>query len=94
MQFNLFELLPGESKSVRIHYSFGMSEGDLIAPSLFPWDVTGDGYVGIDDIVAVAEHFGEEPLHPNWDPKYDVTGDNYVGIDDIVEVAEHFGESA
>lgn len=22
-----------------------------------PWDVTGDGYVGIDDIIAVAEHF-------------------------------------
>lgn len=25
-----------------------------------PYDVNGDGYVGIDDIVAVAEHFGEE----------------------------------
>jgi hypothetical protein len=58
----------------------------------FPWDVTGDGYVGIDDIVEVAEHFGQDPLHPDWDPKYDITGDNYVGIDDIVAVAEHFGE--
>jgi hypothetical protein len=58
-----------------------------------PWDVTDDDYVGIDDIVLVAEHFGEAPGHPDWDPKYDVTGDNYVGIDDIVEVAEHFGES-
>ncbi len=27
----------------------------------FPWDVTGDDYVGIDDIVSVAEHFGETP---------------------------------
>jgi hypothetical protein len=58
----------------------------------FPWDVTGDGYVGIDDIVAVAEHFGEDPTDPDWDPKYDITGDDYVGIDDIVAVAEHFGE--
>ncbi|UCH31592.1 MAG: hypothetical protein JSV05_08905 [Candidatus Bathyarchaeota archaeon] len=58
----------------------------------FPWDVTGDGYVGIDDIVEVAEHFGQDPAHPDWDPKYDITGDNYVGIDDIVAVAEHFGE--
>ena len=60
----------------------------------FPWDVTGDEYVGIDDIVAVAEHFGQAPAHPNWDSKYDITGDDYVGIDDIVAVAEHFGESA
>jgi hypothetical protein len=58
-----------------------------------PWDVNYDDYVGIDDIVAVAEHFGQDPGHPNWDPKYDVTNDDYVGIDDIVEVAEHFGES-
>ncbi|MGD2072377.1 MAG: NosD domain-containing protein, partial [Candidatus Thorarchaeota archaeon] len=58
-----------------------------------PWDVTGDGYVGIDDIVSVAEHFGESPGHPDWDPVYDVNDDDYVGIDDIVEVAEHFGES-
>jgi hypothetical protein len=58
-----------------------------------PWDVTGDDYVGIDDIVAVAEHFGESPGHPDWDPVYDVNDDDYVGIDDIVETAEHFGES-
>jgi hypothetical protein len=58
----------------------------------FPWDVTGDDYVGIDDIVAVAEHFGTAPGDPDWDPKYDINGDNYVGIDDIVSVAEHFGE--
>jgi len=56
------------------------------------YDITGDGYVGIDDIVTVAEHFGEDPSSPNWDPRCDVTGDNYVGIDDIVIVAEHFGE--
>jgi hypothetical protein len=59
-----------------------------------PWDVTGDNYVGIDDIVAVAEHFSQDPAHPDWDSNYDITGDNYVGVDDIVLVAEHFGESA
>jgi hypothetical protein len=59
----------------------------------FPWDVTGDGYVGIDDVVAVAEHFGSSPASLEWDPKYDINKDDYVGIDDIVAVAEHFGES-
>jgi hypothetical protein len=66
----------------------------FIAFTSLVWDVTGDGYVGIDDIVEVADHFGQDPGHPEWNPKYDVTGDNYVGIDDIVEVAGHFGESA
>ena len=57
----------------------------------FPWDVTGDGYVGIDDIVGVAQQFGESSSSPEWNSKYDITGDSYVGIDDIVAVAEHFG---
>ena len=55
-------------------------------------DVNLDGYVGIDDIVAVAEHFGTMPGDPNWNSIYDINCDNYVGIDDIVETAEHFGE--
>ena len=58
----------------------------------WPYDNTGDGYCGIDDIVAVAEHFGTDPSSLNWDPIYDVNCDNYVGIDDVVETAEHFGE--
>jgi parallel beta-helix repeat protein len=65
----------------------------LMKPNRLRWDVTGDGYVGIDDIVAVAEHFGQDPTHQTWESKYDVTGDNYIGIDDIVSIAEHFGES-
>jgi len=58
----------------------------------WPWDVTGDGYCGIDDIVATAEHFGTQLGMPNWNPIYDVTCDNYIGIDDIVLIAEHFGQ--
>jgi hypothetical protein len=65
----------------------------LMKPNRLRWDLTGDAYVGIDDIVAVAEHFGEDPLNPQWDLIFDVTGDDYVGIDDIVAVAEHFGET-
>jgi hypothetical protein len=30
----------------------------------WPYDNTGDGYCGIDDIVRVAEHFGTEPGGP------------------------------
>ena len=59
----------------------------------WPYDVTGDNYCGIDDIVAVAEHFGAMPGEPNWNPIYDLTCDDYVGIDDIVEMADHFGQT-
>jgi len=63
-------------------------------PPPFPWDVNGDGYVGIDDIFEVARHFGETPESPNWNPRCDINGDQYIGIDDIFEVARHFGEEA
>jgi len=58
----------------------------------WPYDVTGDGYCGIDDIVAVAEHFGMMPGDPGWDQIYDITFDDYIGIDDVVLIAEHFGQ--
>ncbi|UCH31881.1 MAG: right-handed parallel beta-helix repeat-containing protein [Candidatus Bathyarchaeota archaeon] len=57
------------------------------------WDVNGDSYVGIDDIISAAEHFGQDPTHLDWDSRCDINRDQYVGIDDIVSVAEHFGES-
>jgi hypothetical protein len=57
-----------------------------------PWDVNDDDYVGIDDIVLVAEHFGEDQDFPDWNTLYDINSDGYVGIDDIVSVADHFGE--
>jgi PKD repeat protein len=60
----------------------------------FPWDVNGDGYVGIDDIFMVASHFGQDPSNPNWDPRCDINGDLYIGVDDIFSVAQHFGQEA
>jgi hypothetical protein len=72
---------------------------DNIVVVRWPYDNTGDGYCGIDDIVAVAEHFGTEPGGPPnslgyyYDSIYDINLDDYIGIDDVVEIAEHFGET-
>jgi parallel beta-helix repeat protein len=55
-------------------------------------DVTGDGYVGIDDLFTVALHFGSEIGQPKYDRVCDVNFDGYVGIDDLFLVAGHFGE--
>jgi len=65
--------------------------GDGVVWVRWPYDVTGDGYCGGNDIVFVAKHFGTRPGDPNWNPIYDINCDNYVGGDDIVIVAKHFG---
>ncbi len=57
-----------------------------------PWDVTGDGYVGIDDLVGIAAHFGTYPGHPAWDYIYDIIEDDFVEIDDIIASVDHFGD--
>ncbi len=66
---------------------FGGTESFVVAE--FPWDVTGDGEVDIDDILLIANHFGQDSAHQSWDSIYDVTGDDYVGIDDVVETCEN-----
>ncbi len=49
-----------------------------------PEDVNGDGVVNIQDLVVVANAFGEaEP---------DINGDGVVNIQDLVIVAQAFGE--
>ena len=53
-----------------------------------PWDVNGDGMVNIQDLVLVANEFGQsgESL------KGDVNGDGTVNVLDLVVVSSHFGE--
>jgi hypothetical protein len=86
--YDLGELLEG------IPYFFVLSAWGTIVKraKVRPWDVTGDHYVGIDDLVAIAGQFGTYPGHPEWNPLYDVNADDYVGIDDIIGAAEHFGQ--
>ena len=53
-----------------------------------PWDVNDDGIVNIQDLVLVANEFGES----GEDLKGDLNGDGTVNIQDLVIVASHFGE--
>lgn len=57
-------------------------------PPPTPWDVNADGKVNIQDLVLVANEFGQsgESL------KGDVNGDGKVNIQDLVLVASRFGE--
>jgi hypothetical protein len=75
-------------------YGEARMQADSIRFLVSPFDLTRDGYVGVDDIVLILEHFARSPFHSNWDPLFDMNEDDYIGIDDIVEVAQHFGESS
>jgi hypothetical protein len=55
-------------------------------------DINGDDYVGVDDIFAAADSFGQSPEQPRWNPDSDLNLDEYVGIDDIYTVANNFGQ--
>jgi N-formylglutamate amidohydrolase len=64
---------------------------DFEVVSLFPWDITKDGCVGIDDLFAVAMHFGAERNQANYDALCDINHDGCIDISDIFAVAQHFG---
>ncbi|MEA2055059.1 MAG: dockerin type I domain-containing protein, partial [Candidatus Thermoplasmatota archaeon] len=56
----------------------------------FPWDVNGDGYVDIFDIVIVAQHWMENSSSPHWCEDADVNGDGEVNMADVIMIADHW----
>jgi hypothetical protein len=84
------EDLPGEGTAV-LDLTLDMTIG---AGSDCPWDCEDepDGAVGIDDLVAVINHWGPCPAPPAacpWD--CEAEPDGAVGIDDLVAVINHWG---
>lgn len=54
-----------------------------------PGDVNGDGVVGIDDLLAVINGWGQCPPAPNFCAA-EATGDQTVNIDDLLTVINHW----
>ena len=61
---------------------------EMPPPPPTPWDVNDDGTVNTQDMVLVANEFGQS----GEDLKGDINGDGTVNIQDLVIVASHFGE--
>jgi len=51
-----------------------------------PGDVTGDGHVGVDDLLLVISSWG---FCPGCDA--DIDGDDYVGVDELLVVLQYWG---
>jgi hypothetical protein len=55
------------------------------------FDVNGDRYVNIEDVVIVCAAFGSHPGDDNWDQNADLNNDAEINIKDIVLISIHFG---
>lgn len=55
-----------------------------------PGDVTGEGFVGADDLVAILSNWGISDAERS---QGDLTGDGFVGADDYVQVLTYWGTS-
>ncbi|MHC4414069.1 MAG: metallophosphoesterase family protein [Planctomycetota bacterium] len=51
-----------------------------------PWDLTGDGFVGISDLLILLAAWG-----PNPDHSADFSGDDFVGINDLLTLLANWG---
>ena len=68
----------------------GPYEVGLVVKDRLIWDVNGDGFVNVLDLILVAQDFGKAVSHNS---RTDVNGDGTVTILDLVIVAQHLGES-
>ncbi|MHC4415288.1 MAG: hypothetical protein ACYS0G_08395 [Planctomycetota bacterium] len=51
-----------------------------------PWDLTDDGFVGINDLLILLANWGPNPGHPA-----DFNGDDFVGINDLLALLANWG---
>ena len=76
------------------HVDFG--SGTFVAPAL-PGDLNGDGYVGLDDLQPILDHWNQNVTIGDASMG-DIAGpggtgpDGYVGLDDLQPVLDHWNE--
>ncbi len=61
-------------------------------PSTNKYDLSGDGHVGVDDVLIAVQAFFSKPGDLRWNPNADVNGDGKVRVDDILAICLHFGQ--
>jgi hypothetical protein len=56
------------------------------------FDINGDKFVNIKDVVIVGAAFGAHPREDNWDQNADLNNDGEINVKDIVLISIHYGE--
>ena len=60
----------------------------MVIPQPTPGDVTGEGFIGADDLVVILTNWGTSGAIRQ---QGDLSGDGFVGADDYVEVLTYWG---
>ena len=70
-----------------------IKQSPVVDVYLHPWDVNGDGIVGIFDLVTVGSEFGRVIDGVLFGQNPDVNRDGVVNLFDLIAVSTHFGEA-
>ncbi len=70
-----------------------IKQSPVLEVYLHPWDVNGDGMVGVLDLVIVGAEFGRMVDGVIFGYNPDVNRDGIVNVSDLVVVGSHFGET-
>jgi hypothetical protein len=65
--------------------------GDWVTITI-PGDDSGDYWVKLADLVALANSYGSRPEENNWNPNADIDCNNSVGLSDLVILTQHYGQ--
>ena len=75
----------------------GILTGDMVGSTAIPGDLNGDGYVGLDDLQPILDHWNQNVTVGDA-TMGDIAGpngtapDGYVGLDDLQPVLDHWNE--
>ena len=69
-----------------------INQSPVLDVYLDPWDVNGDGTVGVLDLIAVASQFGRVIDGVIFGQNPDVNRDGHVNLLDLIAVGDHFGD--
>jgi hypothetical protein len=79
-----------ENYAARADILFGSTAFYYAVPGMLG-DISGDGYVDVDDLLVLAGHWGSSLGGPGFDLACDLNGDGVVNVVDLLILAEDWG---
>src|SRR5271157_2901638 len=87
------DLVDSNINSIPFSVSQGTLQIDRAPLFSLVGDLNGDGKVGLDDLVLLAQAYGSKPGDANWNPLADIAPPyGIIGLTDLVTMATHYGQ--